>query len=205
MIEVELKCKLSPELLARLQEKLHEMHFEGTVHNVDVYYDTPQYNLLQQAVFLRVRNGQRVEFKFNEKKDREHGTSTERSFSLTPDADKAAIMNTLFARFLPDWTPTTHVQQAILTNGLVELARIDNRRDAYAGSNIYVSIDHVRELGDFLEVETRGEEGEDSNQAIARLQHFVSALNVQHIKVGYVELWLLAHNPRAYELGHYHL
>jgi adenylate cyclase class IV len=64
--------------------------------------------------------------------------------------------------------------------------------------------DHVEGLGDFLEVETRCEEEADTGEAQTRLQTFVSDLQVRHINVGYVELWLAKHNPAAYQAGKYH-
>jgi adenylate cyclase class IV len=62
----------------------------------------------------------------------------------------------------------------------------------------------VEGLGDFLEVETHCEEDADTGEARERLQAFVSDLQVQHINVGYVELWLARHNPAAYQAGRYH-
>src|SRR5215471_20737657 len=72
MIEVELKCGLFPELLPKLREKLQRMTFDGIAHNVDRYYDTPRFDLLRQAVFVRVRNDHQLEFKFNEKGENAH-------------------------------------------------------------------------------------------------------------------------------------
>ncbi len=205
LIETELKCKLSPELFSKLQKKLQQLRFDGTVHNIDTYYDTSDFALLKQAVFVRVRNNKQLDFKFNEKIVKVHGQSTERTFSLPLSVDKAEKMNALFTRFLPCWQSSPTVETAFKENGLIELARIDNRRDAHSGNKVYVSIDHVAGLGDFLEVETHNEEGADTTKAVARLQNFVADLDVQHINVGYVELWLLEHNPLAYELGQYHL
>lgn len=181
------------------------MQFAGTVQNSDIYYDTPEFALLKQAVFVRVRNNAQLDFKFDERLVKEHGQSTERTFPLFPSPSMAEKMHALFARYLPDWQVTSSVETAISENGLIELARIENRRDAYAGNEVYVSIDHVAGLGDFLEVETQSEEGIDTSKAIARLQDFVADLHVQHLNIGYVELWLLEHNPRAYALGQYHL
>lgn len=181
------------------------MRFAGTVHNRDIYYDTSEFALLKQAVFVRVRNNTQLDFKFNEKLVKEHGQSTERTFTLFPNPAMTEKMNALFARFLPDWQVTASVETAIKENGLIELARIENRRDAYSRNEVYVSIDHVTGLGDFLEVETNSAEGTDTGKAVTRLQNFVADLHVQHINVGYVELWLLEHNPRAYALGQYHL
>ena len=60
-------------------------------------------------------------------------------------------------------------------------------------------------LGAFVEVEVRCDEGSTTNEARVRLQAFADALGLQHMRVGYVELWLQRYNPPAYRLGHYHL
>jgi adenylate cyclase class IV len=181
------------------------MEFKGTVHNSDTYYDTPTWDLLRRAVFVRVRNNQKVEFKFNEDTTQAHGLVNERVFPLQSSPTELDKMNALFAYFLPTWIPATSFEEAIKANKLIELVSIDNTREAYADENIGLSIDHVKGLGNFLEVETHCEEDTDTSQAQARLQAFVSDLDVQHIKVGYVELWLHKHNPAAYQAGRYHL
>jgi predicted adenylyl cyclase CyaB len=114
-------------------------------------------------------------------------------------------MHALFSYFLPAWVPATPFNEAVKKNGLIELVRIENKREAYGSEHIALSIDHVEGLGYFLEVETQCEEDTDTSLAQARLQAFVSDLQVQHIKVGYVELWLAQHNPEAYLAGRYHM
>lgn len=205
MIEIELKCELSPELLDRVHEKTRSMAFNGTVRNRDIYYDTPAWDLLRRGVFVRIRNHQRVEFKFNEGLTPEHGQVHERVFPLATYPAQTEKMHTLFASFLPTWKPAASVAEAIQQNGLVELVTIDNTRESFVSKDFALSIDHVEGLGNFLEIETHCEEGADIEQAQARLQAFVSDLHVRHIKVGYVELWLYKHNPAAYDAGKYHL
>jgi len=205
MIEVELKCALFPQLLPKLQERLQHMRFVGIVHNVDRYYDTPRFDLLQQAVFVRVRNEHRLEFKFNEKGETAHLQSTERVFSLFPDPNAREKMNALFTRFLPNWSASSDFSEAITKNNLTELARINNTREVYVDEVIHLSIDHVEGLGDFLEVEMQCEEGGDTSPALALLHKFIAGLDVEHIRVGYVELWLRMHNTQAYQLGKYRL
>ncbi len=114
-------------------------------------------------------------------------------------------MNALFSYFLPTWIATASFEDAVKQNGLIELATIDNTRKEYTGEGIILSIDHVQGLGNFLEIETHAEEDTNTNRAQERLQAFVSDLDVQHIKVGYVELWLYKHNVEAYAAGRYHL
>lgn len=205
MIEIELKCELSFELLEKVREKTDRMDFKGKKHNQDVYYDTPTWDLLHRGVFVRVRNQRQVDFKFNEDLSQEHGQVNERVFPLPPSPLEAEKMNALFACFLPTWVSVTSFDEATQKNGLLELVTIDNTREAYTSQNIALSIDHVEGLGNFLEVETTVSEGTDTSLAQAQLQAFVSDLDVQHIKVGYVELWLYKHNLEAYQAGRYHL
>ena len=170
-----------------------------------IYYDTPTWDLLRRGVFVRVRNNRQVEFKFNEGLTQEHGQVRERVFSLAANDAQVEKMQTLFATFLPAWVPAASFAEAIRQNGLVELVTIDNTREIFVNDDFALSIDHVAGLGNFLEVETHCEEGADTSHAQNRLQAFVSDLHVEHIKVGYVELWLYKHNPAAYDAGRYHL
>ncbi|QBD83689.1 CYTH domain-containing protein [Ktedonosporobacter rubrisoli] len=200
-----MKCELSSQLLEKVRQKLQGMDFTGVVHNQDIYYDTPTWELLRKAVFLRVRNNSQIEFKFNEDLSQEHGLVNERSFPLHASPTDLKKINALFARFLSTWIPVTAFQTGLKENGLKELVRIDNRRETYTDGRIVLSIDHVEGLGDFLEVETQCQDESDTSLAQAQLQAFVADLNVEHIKVGYVELWLYKHNPEAYKAGRYHL
>lgn len=205
MIEVELKARLTPEIEGKLQTKLQHMHFERKVHNLDIYYDTSAYDLLQKAVFVRIRNHAWLEFKFNEQIEIAHGQSIERSYPLMPDAVQAGHMHQLFTRFLPLWQPAETVATSIEKNGLRELARIDNQREEYTQEAFFLSLDHVQDLGDFVEVEVRCEEEEDTSRAQEQLRAFAADLGIEHVRVGYVELWLQKYHVEAYRLGRYQL
>ncbi len=205
LIEVELKCELYPELLYKLDQKLLDMRFHGIVSNTDIYYDTPGWNLLQQAVFVRVRNSRLLEFKFNNHAEQAHSQSIERVFPLRPEPEIATKMNSLFLDFLPHWSAAADFAEAITINDLIMLAQIHNTREIYSKDDMHLTIDHVEDLGDFLEVEVHCEEGTDTSKALARLHCFLAGLGVQPIAVGYVELWLRIHNPQAYQVGKYRL
>ena len=82
MIEVELKFALPPHVRARLETYLGTAECARRLHNSDSYYDTPSLDLFSRAVFVRVRNRQRLEFKFNEQAAPAHLFCTERAFSL---------------------------------------------------------------------------------------------------------------------------
>lgn len=203
MIEVELKFEIAPDSRARLEKYLATMRFARRLQNSDTYYDTPAFDLLSQAVFVRVRNQQRLEFKFNEQAAPEHLSCTERVFSLASHPRQVKEMNSLFAGFLPGWHAAGTVGKALHENGLIELARIENRRVEYIYENMVVCVDHVEGLGDFLEIETQCEEGSETPQAIEQLQAFAAGVEARQVHVGYVELWLQKHHPRAYRQGKY--
>ncbi|GHO95176.1 hypothetical protein KSF_052240 [Reticulibacter mediterranei] len=205
MIEAELKCRLTPDVRSKLNDYLGTMQWRGDVHNLDIYYDTASWELLRRAVFVRIRNQARLEFKFNEQAEQHHVHCTERTFPLTASGAAIEQINGLFASFLPAWHAASDVTTAITGNYLIELARIDNRREVYTDGLLEVSIDVVEGLGNFLEMEICCSETQEIEKALATLQRLAHDLRAEHIQVGYVELWLREHNLAAYQAGRYHL
>lgn len=209
MIEVELKFEISSGEWEHLQATLENMplaRYRTYIENVDTYYDTPGFDLLKQAVFVRIRNGTQLEFKFNDQAEAAHIQSTERVFSLKPERSQPKELNSLFSHFLPQWHHASTVHESIYNNGLVDFVHIENKRVQYAYEDLLLSIDHVEGLGNFFEIETNCEEGTETNQALTRLQRFVSDLalpTLRPVHVGYVELWLRLHRPQVYLLGRY--
>jgi adenylate cyclase class IV len=203
MIEVELKFVLPPDARARLETYLVAFGRPRRLRNLDIYYDTSSLDLLSQAVFVRVRNRRRLEFKFNEQAAPEHLFCTERAFSLAAGPGQVAEMNRLFAGFLPDWWPAHTISEALHEHGLVELACIENSRNEYRHENLVVCVDHVEGLGDFLEIEMQCEVESEIRGAIERVQAFAAGVEAWQVHVGYVELWLQKHLPCAYRQGKY--
>jgi adenylate cyclase class IV len=204
MIEVEGKFVLNTTAWPRLKEHLATMQFMQHVRNRDIYYDTAAFDLLRQAVFVRVRNHLRLEFKFNELTAPSHLQSTEQTFTLQPAVEQVHAMNALFSRFLPQWYPADTVEEALHSNSLIELARIENSRMQYTHDDLVICVDQVEGLGNFVEIELQCEEGSDTSQAQARVQRLAADMAIQRVRMGYVELWLQKHHPYAYRLGKYH-
>lgn len=203
MIEVELKSILSLQARARLKRELTGFTQQERVHNLDIYYDTPGFTLFQRAVFVRMRNNTHVQFKFNRTGERAHVQSIEHTFPVQPTAEQAKDMNTMFAYFLPQWKAAPDMAQAIESNDLIELARIDNVREIYTDGTITVSLDAVAGLGEFVELEAHCEEGTETHQILRRLHDFLDKIDLQHLRLGYVELWLHRYRPAVYRLGRY--
>lgn len=208
MIEIELKYGVSSAIQASIRQKLQDLPSHKLKKNIDFYYDTQQFDLFRQAVFVRLRNSSQLEFKFNEQAQKAHIQSIERTFPTSNllDGNIAQTMNALFRRFLPHWHDAHNVKAALDENGLIELARIRKQREAYRDNDIVIALDTVEGLGTFLEIETQCEECTDTSKALTRLQAYASSLDAslyKYVAVGYVELWLREHNPLAYELGIY--
>src|SRR6202022_3998309 len=83
MIEVELKFEIPTASRALLQEKIGtvaSVRQLGQIDNSDIYYDTANFDCLQQAVFIRIRNGARLELKFHTYADPANKNSTDALF-----------------------------------------------------------------------------------------------------------------------------
>jgi len=203
MIEVELTCSLTPEGLPKLHEKLRGMTPQGVTQQTDMYYDTPIWDLLRQAVFVRVRNKSHLQVKFDEEgSDKKHVECVERTFSL--EGPLPAEAHDLLVRFLPNWRAAATFPEAVTENSLVELVCLRKTRSTYSDGRVIVALDHVEGLGNFVEVEIQCEEGEDTSQARAVLERFVQDIPAVPLKAGYTELWLQRHNPAAYQCGQYY-
>lgn len=66
-----------------------------------------------------------------------------------------------------------------------------------------VCVDHVEELGDFLEIETHCAVESETPRAIEQVQVFAAGQEARQVHIGYVELWLQKHQPHAYRQGKY--
>lgn len=203
MIEVELKFEITPATWPQLEQHLAEMQFVRQVRNSDHYYDTADFRLLSQAVFVRVRNQARLECKFNERAEPAHTHCTERAFSLVPEPEQASQMNALFSRFLPGWRCANTVHEAIAHNGLCVMVHIENHRTQYALEDMIVCVDRVEGLGDYLEIETQCREERETQQALVRLEGMAAGIALRPVRVGYVERWLQKHHPQVYQRGKY--
>ncbi|QBD78252.1 CYTH domain-containing protein [Ktedonosporobacter rubrisoli] len=209
MIEVELKFKLPLEAQAYLRSKLLALpscqKSEATDID-DIYYDTPDFACLQQAVFIRIRNHAHLEIKYHEQDDPAHAHCTEQVFPLPADPTQLKAMGELCTRFLPTWREAGSVEEILKSNGLRAFIHLKNQRTRYRYKHLVVCTDRVEGLGDFLEVETHCQVESEVEAARASLQDFIAELSLPSlhaVRVGYVELWLRQHLPHVYQLGKY--
>lgn len=199
MIEVEVRSPLLPDIAARLTPKLATMHVREEKASQDVYYDTPQFDLLRhrQVVFARLREGRLLQFKFDED-SKQNIACIEREFLLQA-GDFPEKAQTLFQTFLPAWQHAASWEEAVANNELVALAHIEKRRRVYVDGPLIISVDHVERLGSFVEIEMNCEEGTDTQAAETQVHTFLKEIGGTPLKAGYFEMWVYRHNQTAYQ------
>lgn len=208
MQEVEQTCEVTPLVQERLQAYLRGREPDAIVVNDDRYYDTPGARLYEQAVFARVRtNGTKstLQFKFDEPgSDKQHIICTERAFVLSDEPLPEGV-HSIFTHFLPAWQPAASWGGVCMRNHLEELTRIFNTRHLYHLDHVTLCLDHVQDVGLFVEVEVMCEEGADTKAARTRVSQFVETIGGVPLSAGYVELALQRSKPDIYARGQYHL
>lgn len=208
MQEVEQTCEVTPLVQERLHTYLRGREPDAIVVNDDRYYDTPEARLYEQAVFVRVRtNGVKrtLQFKFDEPgSDKQHISCTERAFVLSDEPLPEGV-HAIFAHFLSAWLLAPSWDGSCTLNHLEELTRIFNTRYIYHLDGLTLCLDHVQDVGLFVETEMMCEEGADTKAARTRVSQFVETIGGVPLKAGYVELALQRSKSDIYARGQYHL
>ncbi|MDR1027393.1 MAG: CYTH domain-containing protein [Rickettsiales bacterium] len=209
MIEIELRfaAKTMPKALL-------EMAPAREKSRIDIYYDTADYALLRRGGFLRVRNGRRLDFKGDlSGGEIQHDYCNETNFDLDAIAEKSAEINGLLGRFgIPAAGGYDGFDDMIRRNGLRVLATIDKlRREYKITDDLLVAIDDAKDIGLFIEAEVMAPDDAPKNQIqeiIRQIRADLAARGIlepgsEPVNIGYVEAYLMRHNPAAYELGLY--
>ena len=208
MIELELKYELNT-----IPSSVGKLKIIKQNEQEDIYYDTPNYDLLKKGNFLRVRDGKRMEFKLFAG-DTSHLFCQETVYNLDSfDSNQENINKILASLDLKPVENLNSFKQICDINNLQILCPIVKHRTSYTyDENCTISIDQVDNLGLFMEDEIMiNSESLSTSQANQIKEQFVTNLqnseiltgNEKKVNVGYVELYLLKHNIEAYNLGMY--
>lgn len=208
MIELELKHEIKS-----IPKVLGELDIIKEKDQVDIYYDTHNYDLLRNGNFLRIRNDKRLEFKLYAGDD-SHLFCQETDFDLDKlSNNKDKINNILTGIGLKTLDNLTSFKQIIDSNGLIVLSPIIKHRTSYKyDDNITISVDKVDNLGIYMESEIIIDKNDlSSNEADKIKEELVSSLKKasiltgkeKSVNIGYVELYLLKYNIEVYNLGKY--
>jgi adenylate cyclase class IV len=169
------------------------MENKGEKNIIDVYYDTPEAVFFQKWIFIRIRNNSRIDIKYNKSKvDIKHLSCNEYSFNLPLNKTDEHHITDFFKEHILKEKQNDIFKQF----NLQHFVTIDKQRKMFHNQHIEVVIDDVAWLWKYIEIEAL-----DDNKNM--VLDTAEKLNLLHIPVWYVELWLRKNNFPLYKKGKY--
>lgn len=205
-IEIELRYEvLRPEQLTSFLTSFEKLDQK---HDVDTYLDTPQVILYQRGIFIRIRNGKQLDFKFNRAcldnpqltiQDYCH----EYSFALPLRNDDLSTINKLLVSLAlkPITAPDLNLFKSINNFGTHYI--VDKMRTSYKRDLFTICVDEVAGLGTFLEIELMANTIENLARIKQEMQHLLKKLDIVPLKTGYGTLLLRKKDFQQYLLGRF--
>ena len=200
MIEVELKLQVNNFPNFKKLEKKKKSKV------LDIYYDTPNYNLISTGNFLRNRDNKKIDFKLNIG-DLSHTYCKETSFLYNDFLPKTSIEQIFKSIGIEYNNKFKNFNEFLKVNNLKTLAKIDKYREVYKLDDLIISLDNAKNIGKFIEIECDFPDNaeinkeEIKNYMLNKLNQNGFSFDYSQVKIGYVELYLKQHNPKAYNLG----
>lgn len=203
--EIELRYKILDG--SQLPAFLKPLHKISQKNDLDIYLDSPDVRLYQQGIFVRVRNNKKIEFKFNRDciNNPHLGLQDyceEHSFALPLAPIDFDTFNTVatYLGFLPC---TYNFESWKQENNLAVHYSVDKVRTSYQHKLFTLSIDEVKNLGTFLEIELMATTVENVAPIKQEMQEFLSPLSLEPLKTGYGTLMVRQNNFEQYLLGRF--
>jgi len=205
-IEIELRYQiLNTHQLAPFLAPFQPLHRK---HDIDIYLDTPQAILYQRGIFIRIRNGKKLDFKFNRAcldnpalAIQDH--CEEHSFALPLiTADLAKINNLLVSL---DLKPIATADLALLKsmNNFDTHYTVDKMRTSYKHNLFTLCVDEVADLGTYLEIELMASTLDNLDSIKNQMQGLLFGLDLAPLKTGYGTLLLRKKDFAHYLLGRF--
>ncbi len=193
-IEYEIKSEATDTVVKELTDGL-ALESESIV--ADVYYDVPEFKLFRVGAFLRLRNGSVFETKYNEDLADSRHLSCKEGVYPTPLSDQSVKALDEFLGTFANIAPLTGAGDYLKSRHLQPIVTLVKRRRNYIRNDVTISVDHVDDLGLFIELEATGPE------SISSVSDLASQYHLRNCPVGYVEMYLRKHNHGLYKQGRY--
>jgi adenylate cyclase class IV len=203
-IEMEKKFQV---LNSNLDEFLKDKHFFSSKRVVDQYLDTPDGLFYQDGIFIRIRNEQSLDFKFNPdhlgiKNVTDHTVCHEYNVALPFESSSIHMFETL-AKMISIKCPTPYTYDGFLrSNNLETLATLDKNRRTYEDDMFIIAIDEFADFGTFLELEAK-DNTMPKEVFLNEVEKATKGMALQEFNSGYIELRLRDINKALYLKGKY--
>jgi len=206
-IEVELKFQILDD--NQIRKFLKKFQFINKKRIVDVYLDTKEGDLYKKGIFIRIRDSQKLDFKFNlsafqnQNELNWHEECNEFSLPLPLVIGSIAPINKICRTLNLKEIAIPSVEELKNKNDLMDSIVIDKVRQKYTDDKFEYSFDNVKGLGKFIEIEflTSRENnlGEIKNEMRERLKN----LKLKLITTGYNEVYWRKYDFNLYLQGRY--
>jgi adenylate cyclase class IV len=179
-----------------------------TRRDIDDYYDTPDARHFAQGLYIRVRNGKRLEIKFN-RACLEDPTlprqdfCEEHAFAIPLAEEDLDRLNRLLAGIGLGAVLSADFGQFLAVNDLAVSYTIDKMRTSYSYGNFTLALDEVQDLGQFLEIELMAQDTRELELVKGRMQDALAGLSLGPAFVGYATLMMRKKNFEQYLRGRF--
>lgn len=173
---------------------------------IDEYLDTPDGLFYQDGIYIRVRNGKSLDFKFKPQHLGSHSVEYGigcHEYNLTiPFASSSIPTIEALREVIPIKCPHSHVFEEFLkVNNLQSLIVLQKTRDIYEDQIFTIAVDQFSDLGMFIEFEAKNSMSNDS--FLKELEVITKGLHLRSLNSGYFELRLRKINEALYLKGKY--
>jgi predicted adenylyl cyclase CyaB len=205
-IEIELRYEILEE--SQIQNFIASLEFLNTKRVVDVYYDTEDASLLRQGIYIRVRDTRGIDFKFNRACMQDKALDLqayceEHSFAYPLQEDDLERFNKLSTELGLKTAEVADFSKFIAINNLLDHRAVDKIRSAYKAGDFIITLDCVKNLGSFLEIEIMAEDTSDLTTLKARMEQILQPLALKPLKTGYDSMLLRKYNFQQYLQGRF--
>lgn len=205
VLEIEKRYEL---LECDVQEFLKKFTYKGTKELLDIYLDTSEGTYYQQGVFIRLRNQNRLDIKFNPdhlgtELVNDHVSCLEYSFQepfSEEDLSTFECLEKLISLKLPSGKTFSSFMEY---NTLKPFLVIDKIRKIYETHDYEIALDEIKDFGTLLEVEYRGQQEKSIEKVLFEIDHMMKDVSVKPLEIGGFEIILRKKNYNLYKKGKY--
>lgn len=197
VLEIEKKFIVTGKIDTFLQESTYDTQLRID----DLYLDTESGLYYQKGVFIRIRNGQSLDIKFNpahlNQNVVEYSIECHEYNLALPFTEGAAETLRAIQQYI-DIQSAVQLEEFIKVNQLCELVRIDKTRTQYIREGILVAYDEIPGIGTLIEFEMQ------EATEVEKVELWTQNLPVKPMKTGVVEFAVQQAKPRLYPKGKYY-
>lgn len=174
---------------------------------IDEYLDTSDGLFYQEGIFIRVRNGKTLDFKFNPdhlgvENVSDHTVCHEYNVPLPFQIESFHVLEAL-EKIIPIKCPQPYVYEEFLKiNNLQMLLILNKNRTTYEDGIFIISMDEFADFGVFLELEAK-DNNMSQEEFLREITKATKGLAVKEFNSGYIELRLRQINEPLYLKGKY--